>query len=54
MQGNIRFYDENFLLVSWYTDFNQDPVVYISFSKELPTETNEDDYFLEVDPLIIR
>ncbi|XP_014894490.1 WD repeat-containing protein 66 isoform X1 [Poecilia latipinna] len=54
IQGNVRFYDENFLLVSWYTDFNQDPIVYISFSKELPKETNEEDYFQDVDPLIIR
>ncbi|XP_054904706.1 cilia- and flagella-associated protein 251 isoform X2 [Poeciliopsis prolifica] len=54
IDGNVRFYDENFLLVSWYTDFNQDPVVYISFSKELPNEKIEDDYFLDVDPLIIR
>uniref|UniRef100_A0A3P9Q9T5 Cilia- and flagella-associated protein 251 n=1 Tax=Poecilia reticulata TaxID=8081 RepID=A0A3P9Q9T5_POERE len=54
IQGNVRFYDENFLLVSWYTDFNQDPIVYISFSKELPKEPNEEDYFQDVDPLIIR
>ncbi|XP_027889711.1 cilia- and flagella-associated protein 251 isoform X1 [Xiphophorus couchianus] len=54
IQGNVRFYDENFLLVNWYTDFNQDPVVYISFSKELPKDNDEEDYFLDVDPVIIR
>ncbi|KAM4745830.1 cilia- and flagella-associated protein 251 [Anableps anableps] len=53
IQGNVRFYDENYLLVSWYTEFNQDPVVSISFSKDTPTKSYQDNCSLEVNPVVI-
>ncbi|MED6259872.1 hypothetical protein ATANTOWER_004591 [Ataeniobius toweri] len=54
IQGQVRFYDENFLLVSCYGDFNLDPVVSISFSKDTPTEGCQEDCTLEANLLLIR
>ncbi|KAM4578997.1 cilia- and flagella-associated protein 251 [Fundulus diaphanus] len=54
IQGHVRFYGDNFQIVSWYNNFNLDPVVSISFSKDAPTEGNQEDCTLEANPLVIR
>ncbi|XP_049434683.1 cilia- and flagella-associated protein 251 isoform X2 [Epinephelus fuscoguttatus] len=52
-QGCIRFYDEAFLLLTWYNELNLDAIVSISFSKEC-TEGYLEDCSLEAKPLMIR
>uniref|UniRef100_A0A672JU70 Cilia- and flagella-associated protein 251 n=1 Tax=Salarias fasciatus TaxID=181472 RepID=A0A672JU70_SALFA len=52
-QGQIRFYDENFCLLTWYSEFKLDAIVSISFSKEC-TEGHLDDCTLEAAPVILR
>ncbi|XP_061529516.1 cilia- and flagella-associated protein 251 isoform X1 [Phycodurus eques] len=41
-RGHINFYDENMLLLTWFTQLNLDPIVSISFSKEFAREYLED------------
>lgn len=52
-RGHVKFYDENFILLTWYNKFNQDAIMSISFSKE-STEGYVEDYTVEAKPLIIR
>ncbi|XP_069555476.1 cilia- and flagella-associated protein 251 [Brachyistius frenatus] len=52
-QGQIHFYNENFLLLTWYTEFNLDTIVSISFSKECK-EGYLEHSTLQAKPLIIR
>lgn len=52
-QGHITFYDEEFRLLIRYSEFNLDPIVSISFSKEC-TEGHLGDCSLKAPPLIIR
>uniref|UniRef100_A0A3Q2Z6U6 Cilia- and flagella-associated protein 251 n=1 Tax=Hippocampus comes TaxID=109280 RepID=A0A3Q2Z6U6_HIPCM len=41
-RGHVNFYDENMLLLTWFTQLNLDPIVSISFSKEFEREYLED------------
>ncbi|KAK5871136.1 hypothetical protein PBY51_004032 [Eleginops maclovinus] len=52
-QGHINFYDERFLRLTSYTNFNLDAIVSISFSKEC-TEGYLEECTVEAKPLIIR
>lgn len=52
-RGHIRFYDEEFMLLTWYNEFNLDAIVSISFSKE-STKGYIEDCTLETKPLVIR
>ncbi|XP_029999722.1 cilia- and flagella-associated protein 251 [Sphaeramia orbicularis] len=52
-QGHIHFYDENFISLRQYTQFNLDAIVSISFSKEC-TEGYLEDCTPEAKPVIIR
>ncbi|CAL8254048.1 unnamed protein product [Boreogadus saida] len=40
--GHIKFYDENFRLMSWYSDFSLDAIASISFSKDAAPEPSQD------------
>lgn len=52
-RGNITFYDEDFRYLMRYIDFNLDPIVSMSFSKEC-TEGFLGGCNLKTDPLVIR
>ncbi|XP_068559740.1 cilia- and flagella-associated protein 251 isoform X2 [Cebidichthys violaceus] len=52
-QGHIKFYDEEFMLLTCYSEFNLDAIAYISFSKECG-EGYLENYTLEAKPLLIR
>ncbi|XP_040052685.2 cilia- and flagella-associated protein 251 [Gasterosteus aculeatus] len=52
-QGHIKFYNEEFKLLTWYTDFNLDAIVSISFSKECAQACPEV-YNPEGKPLMMR
>lgn len=52
-QGQINFYDEDFLLLMWYNKLNLDAIASISFSKDY-TEGYTEDCTLEAQPFIIR
>ncbi|XP_051923496.1 cilia- and flagella-associated protein 251 isoform X2 [Hippocampus zosterae] len=41
-RGHVNFYDENMLLLTWFTQMNLDRIVSISFSKEFEREYLED------------
>ncbi|XP_077571216.1 cilia- and flagella-associated protein 251 [Stigmatopora nigra] len=41
-RGHINFYDENMLLLTWFTQMSLDPIVSISFSKEFERGFLED------------
>ncbi|XP_076843192.1 cilia- and flagella-associated protein 251 isoform X2 [Brachyhypopomus gauderio] len=40
VRGHIKFYDENFKLISWCNKFNLDTITSISFSKEIPVSSS--------------
>lgn len=52
-RGHVNFYDENMLLLTWFTQLNLDPIVSISFSKEFEREYLEDGT-LDTKPLLGR
>ncbi|KAM8886447.1 cilia- and flagella-associated protein 251 isoform 2-T4 [Spinachia spinachia] len=52
-QGHIKFYNEEFKLLTWYTDFNLDAIVSISFAKECAQSCPEV-YNPEGKPLMMR
>ncbi|XP_029618803.1 cilia- and flagella-associated protein 251 isoform X1 [Salmo trutta] len=55
--GHVKFYDENFKLISWYSEFNLDPITSISFSKEVPPNSSQGylkDCTLEAKMFVIR
>ncbi|XP_034152211.1 cilia- and flagella-associated protein 251 isoform X2 [Esox lucius] len=55
--GHVKFYDENFKLINWYSEFNLDPITSISFSKEVPPNSSKgfvEDCTLEAKPFVIR
>ncbi|XP_071776483.2 cilia- and flagella-associated protein 251 [Centroberyx gerrardi] len=56
-QGHIKFYDENFKLLSWYGEFSLDAIASISFSKECASSCTQGylgDCTLEAKPFVIR
>lgn len=56
-RGHIKFYDENFKVISCLTDFNLDPITSISLSKEIPTFSgvaNTEDCVLNTEPFVSR
>ncbi|XP_061758241.1 cilia- and flagella-associated protein 251 [Nerophis ophidion] len=52
-RGHINFYDENMLLLTWYSNLNLDAIVSISFSKECAQGCLED-CTVEAKPLLSR
>ncbi|KAM6954427.1 cilia- and flagella-associated protein 251 [Aplochiton taeniatus] len=57
VQGHVKFYDEDIKLVSWYSDFNLDPIASISFSKESPPVSGDgysEDCSIEAKSFLIR
>ncbi|XP_038151388.1 cilia- and flagella-associated protein 251 [Cyprinodon tularosa] len=54
MRGEIRFYDKDFTVVSCCEDFHLDPIVSISFSKDIPMPAYREECTLEEKPLVIR
>ncbi|KAL0979393.1 hypothetical protein UPYG_G00184500 [Umbra pygmaea] len=55
--GHVKFYDEDFKLISWYSELNIDPIASISFSKEIPPDSSQGfvkDCSLEAKPIVIR
>ncbi|KAG9261402.1 cilia- and flagella-associated protein 251 [Astyanax mexicanus] len=57
VNGHVKFYDESFKLINWYSEFNLDPISSISFSKEITSSSsvrNQEDCSLNNQPLIKR
>ncbi|KAL6465789.1 hypothetical protein MHYP_G00259220 [Metynnis hypsauchen] len=57
LKGHIRFYDENFKLINWYSEFNLEAIASISFSKEIPSssiEEYQEDCTLKTKPFVNR
>ncbi|KAJ7994271.1 hypothetical protein DPEC_G00264160 [Dallia pectoralis] len=56
--GHVKFYDENFKLINWYSEYNLDPITSISFSSEVPPESSRGcsvrDCTLEAKPFVVR
>uniref|UniRef100_A0A8B9JW48 Cilia- and flagella-associated protein 251 n=1 Tax=Astyanax mexicanus TaxID=7994 RepID=A0A8B9JW48_ASTMX len=40
VNGHVKFYDESFKLINWYSEFNLDPISSISFSKEITSSSS--------------
>ncbi|XP_062873714.1 cilia- and flagella-associated protein 251 [Trichomycterus rosablanca] len=57
VRGRVTFYDENFRLVYCYSEFSSDPIVSISFSKEICSGIsveNQEDRTLNAKSLVSR
>ncbi|MCI4392496.1 hypothetical protein PGIGA_G00146660 [Pangasianodon gigas] len=57
VNGHIKFYDENFKIISCLADFNLDPITSISTSKEIPTSSgvaDKEDCILNTAPFVSR
>ncbi|XP_072520842.1 cilia- and flagella-associated protein 251 [Salminus brasiliensis] len=57
VNGHVKFYDESFKLINWYSEFNLDPIASISFSKEITSSSSvgsQKDCTLNAKPLVIR
>ncbi|XP_056135303.1 cilia- and flagella-associated protein 251 [Lampris incognitus] len=53
--GHIKFYDENFRIISWYSEFSLDAIASISFSKECPpSQGYQEDCTIEARPFVTR
>lgn len=55
--GHVKFYDENFKLLSWYSEFKLDPIKSISFSREpspICSQGYQEDCTMEAKPFVVR
>ncbi|KAL4646599.1 WD repeat-containing protein 66 [Arapaima gigas] len=56
ISGYVKFYDQQFKLITWFSEFNLDPITSISFSKEKDTATfgPTEDCSLEAKQFVIQ
>ncbi|KAI4889394.1 hypothetical protein NFI96_034080 [Prochilodus magdalenae] len=57
VNGHVKFYDENFRLINCYSEFSLDPIVSISFSKEIPASSSvgsQEDGTIKPKPIVNR